>query len=390
MMAQSSARRGSVPSQPPSGVGEGARHTVAHVLAGGRLGGLESVVRLLASGLTGLGHRVHTVLLLDPDDPGDALSGALERAGARVHRLHHGPRAIFAERRALHELLRELAPDVVHTHGYRADIQAPRAARRLGVPLVSTLHGFTGGGPKLRLYEWLQLRSLRRHDRLVAVSGPVAARLRGAGLAPGRITVVQNAWAPQSAIAPRETARAELGLDPGARVVGWVGRLSAEKGPDVLVEAARHLGRRDVTLCFIGDGPLRATLLEASQVPDVRARVVFAGARDDAERLYGAFDVFALSSRTEGTPMVLFEAMQAGVPIVATRVGGVPDVLDDASAWLVDPDAPEALAAALDAALGGAAAARRRTDAAQRVLAERFALEPWLRAYEAIYAALLD
>jgi len=359
--------------------------SVAHVLAGGRFGGLESVVRLLAAGLRRGGHRVHAVLLADPGDSDRTLADALERAGATVHVLRFGSRSLLAERRALRARIARIAPDVVHSHGYRADIQTPPAVRPLGLRLVSTLHGFTGGGPKMRLYEWLQLRSLRRHDALVAVSAPIAARLRRAGCDAERISVLQNAFAPGEPLLDRAAARERLGVDPTGPVVGWVGRLSAEKGPDVLLRAVSRLATPDVTTCLVGDGALRAALERAVGPP---ARVVFAGVHADAARLFAAFDVLALSSRTEGTPIVLFEAMQAGVPIVATQVGGVPDVVDDRAAWLVPPEDPEALARALDAALAGGPEVDVRTDAARRVLAERFAPAPWVRAYVRIYERL--
>jgi len=389
-MTQSAASGGGPLGAPGGDARPRRRMNVAHVLAGGRFGGLESVVRMLTSGLHARGHTVHVVLLADPDDESPTLAETLAAAGATVHVLRHGLRDLFRERRALRERLARIGSEVVHTHGYRADIQGPPAARALGLPVVSTLHGFTGGGAKIRAYELIQLLSLRRHDLLVAVSQPIADRLRRAGLRPARIRVLRNAWTAPAPLRPRGEARATLGVAAEARVVGWVGRLSAEKAPDVLLEAARRIGRRDVTFCFVGDGPLHASLAaEVERSADLKGRVIFAGAHPDAGRLFSAFDVLALSSRTEGTPIVLFEAMAAGVPIVATHVGGVPDVLDERSARLVPPDTPDALATAIDAALADGPDATARTEGARHLLAERFAFDPWLRAYEGLYEALL-
>ena len=113
------------------------------------------------------------------------------------------------------------------------------------------------------------------------------------------------------------------------------------------------------------------------------------GCAEEAARLYRAFDAFVLSSRTEGTPIALFEAMAAEVPIVATRVGGVPDVVGETEAWLVDPEDSQAIARALAAIRADPAEARRRCEAARRRLEEDFSLEPWIERYEDLYRSLV-
>lgn len=363
---------------------------IAQVLAAGPFGGLESVVRLLALGLVERGHDVDALVLLDGADDESQIGSALETAGVRVHRLAHG-RSPLAERRGIRRALAALRPDVVHSHGYRADIQTGPGARAAGRPVVSTLHGFTGGGLKIRLYERLQLACLRRYDRCIAVSASIGARLRAAGIAADRIQVVQNAWAPLAPRLAADAARGALGLPPpggGTPVIGWVGRLSAEKAPDVALAALLRIEGTRPMLCFVGDGPMRVGLERTARAAGLGERVVFAGPHADAARLFSAFDVLALSSHTEGTPMVLFEAMDAGVPIVATRVGGIPEVLDERCAWLVESASPPALANALEAALSDAAEAAARADRATRVLREGFSRAAWLDAHEALYTAL--
>jgi len=175
-----------------------------------------------------------------------------------------------------------------------------------------------------------------------------------------------------------------LGLPADAVVAGWVGRMSREKGPDVVVAALRDEDANHVTLCMVGEGPLRAELAERT-VSGHGARVLWAGAVPDAGRLFAAFDVLVLSSRTEGTPMVLFEAMDAGVPIVATRVGGVPDVIGPGEAILVPPENPAALRAAVLEALADEEEAQRRAARAASRLKDVFGAEAWLAAHEAIY-----
>jgi len=358
------------------------------VLACHPFGGAESVVRILSTGLRERGHRLHVVALVDPEPTPHPFELAAREAGIEVISLRVPPRAYWHERRDVAVLMRRLGAQVVHTHGYRADVQAGAVARRLGLPSVSTVHGFTGGDWKNRLYERLQERALRRFDAVVAVSRPLVQRLRSRGVPAERIICVPNAWRRSGDALPREEARRLLGLADGEAVVGWVGRLSSEKGADLLLEALARIAEASVIACVIGDGPEHATLVKRADTLGLGSRVRWVGVRPEAGALFRAFDAFALSSRTEGTPIVLFEAMDAGVPIVATRVGGVPDVVSEREAWLVEPERPDALATALGALRADPDEAARRVRSARQRLEEAFRIEPWLDAYEALYQRL--
>jgi len=289
------------------------------------------------------------------------------------------------ERAATLDLVRRLRPVVVHTHGYPPDLVDASAARRLGIPTVTTVHGFTGGGWRNRLYERLQRRAYRRFDAVVVVSRPLVEELTRDGVPPHRVHFVQNAWQEATPLLDRATARRALGLRADAFVIGWVGRLSAEKGPDVLLDALVNLTDLPVTVSVVGDGPERRALAARAPRFGVEPLVRLHGAVPDAGRLFAAFDVFVLSSHTEGTPIVLFEAMAAGVPIVTARVGGVPDVVSSAEAALVSPADPVALAAAIRAVYRDPAVARARATRARVRLLTNFTVPPWIRRYDAIY-----
>jgi glycosyltransferase involved in cell wall biosynthesis len=361
---------------------------ILHALAPGRVGGLESVVRLLASGQARRGHPVAAALVLDPGGEDHPLIIPLSDAGVLVEPVVVPPRAYRAEWTALGAVIRRLGAAVVHTHGYRADVLAGAAARRAGVPTVTTVHGFTGGGRKNRLYEWLQIRSFRRTSAVVAVSRPLVDRLAGEGIARERIHCIPNAWAPAADLLSRDGARRHLGIPPDRYVLGWVGRISGEKGADVFVRALALLPP-GVTASIIGDGRERSATERLAAALGVSDRITWHGTVPDAGRLYAAFDAFVLSSRTEGTPMALFEAMSADVPVVATRVGGVPDVTGDgAAALLVPSEDPVALAAAIVELRADPAASAGRVAAASRRLADAYGVEPWLDRYDALYARI--
>lgn len=361
---------------------------VLQLTAPGRFGGLETVVRQLATGLASRGHEVCVACRLsrDTDPASHPFVSALRAGGVAVEAIQLPHRAYRQERAALAALMERFEPHLVHTHGYHMDVVGALAARQARVPRVATAHGFTGGGLKNRFYEYLQRRSYRSAEAVVAVSRSLAERLERDAAAGPNVRYLQNAWFQRADRLPRERARRALGIDLGGFVVGWVGRMSREKGPDVVVEALRHPRAADLTLCMVGDGALRDDLMSRPRdVGAPGATIVWPGAVPDAGRLFAAFDVFVLSSRTEGTPMVLFEAMDAKVPIVATGVGGVPDVVDSAEALLVRPNDPTALREAVLAVATQSEVARHRAERAKARLAAMFGPGAWLDAHETLY-----
>ncbi len=361
---------------------------IVQVLAPGPFGGLERVVALLSAGLVSRGHAVRALLLVEleqKEDPG--LVSTLQHARVTVELVRAPHRAYVRERALIRRGLQVSRPDIVHTHGYHADVLFRPVAQRLGLPVVSTVHGFTFGGLKNQLFEWLQRRSLRHMDAAVAVSRPLADRLAGSGVPTPPLLVIPNAYRAPGLFLERHEARQQLGLSQDAKVIGWVGRVTPEKGPEVAIEALNHLRASGAVLSIIGRGRMEPALRSRLTELGLEHQVRWHGAIPDAWQLFRAFDVFCLSSHTEGTPMALFEAMAAEVPVVATTVGGVPDVITEREAFLVPPAAPDRMAAALELALAGVP---ERTRAARRRLDQEFGLEAWLDRYEALYASLVD
>ena len=365
--------------------------SVLHVVAPAEAGGLESVVRMLAAGLHGRGHSVRVLTVEEaPLRDGHPFASALQDAGVEVVRLPLPPRAYLRERAAAVELCRRIRPDVVHVHGERPDVVIAGPGRGLGIPTVSTAHGFSGEGLRRILYDALHRAALRRHDAVIAVSPPLLQLLTGrVGVPRERVHYLPNAYDASSAAAlGRREARAALGLPPDERVVCWVGRLSPEKGGDVLVDAVAQLADVPFVVSVVGGGPERAALERRAAAHGVAHRFRWHGTVQGAARLYPAFDAFVLSSRSEGMPIALFEAMAAGVPVVASAVGGVPDVVTPAEALLVAPDQPAALAAAIRLTLDEPREAAARAAAARARLATEFAPGPWLARHEALYRTL--
>ena len=361
---------------------------VLHVVVPGEIGGLERVVQLLAQGQARAGLDVHVALILDRAD--HPFAASLAAGGVTPHPIVLAGRAYRRERAAIAELCRELNPDVVHTHGARPDVVDSAVARRLHFPTVTTVHGFCGGDWKNRLYERLQRRAYRKFDAVVVVSRPLRARLIRDGVPASRVHVALNAWQETAPLLDRVTARRLLGVTQDRFRIGWVGRLSAEKGPDVLIDALAHLGDLPISVSVLGDGVERPALLTRARRLGVEHLIQWHGIVPGVDRLFAAFDVFVLSSRTEGTPIVLFEAMAATVLIVAARVGGVPDVISPAEASLVPPADAVALAAAVRAIYQNPAAALTRAQQARARLMRDFTVTPWIRRYQEIYRLVLE
>ncbi|MEM7417565.1 MAG: glycosyltransferase [Gemmatimonadota bacterium] len=360
--------------------------SIVHVLAPAPFGGMETVVETLAAGQQEAGDAVRVVAILSPGDPEPhPFLDALESRGVGVDAFRLGGRDYRGERRAVRDVIRASGADVLHTHGYRPDVVVSGIGRRLGLATASTVHGFTGGGLRNRMYEWLQTRSFRRIGAVVVVSDAIRERLLEAGVPGSRISVLRNAWSASSPAVSRAEARDHLGIDHDGPVAAFVGRLSAEKGPDLFVRAFASSGERDLRASVVGDGPMKAECERLSEELGVGERMTFHGSVSSVGRYLKAFDVVGLTSWTEGTPMLLLEAMYAEVPLVATAVGGVPGVLSDTQAILCPAGDVAEIGRAFDDVITDRSGASTRAAAARSRLERDFAVEPWVDRYRSLY-----
>lgn len=364
--------------------------TILHVVAPGEVGGLESVVQALALGHSQRGHRVSVAAVFEPRSGEHPFPAALRSAGVRTTSLCLPARAYLRERRLIRDLCEAERPDVVHTHGYRPDVLHGAFSRGHGWRKVTTLHGSSRVGGSSTVHEVVQLLVLRRFDAVVAVSRPLVEWLRGTWVRRDRLHLIPNAWSGRLPLAERAEARRSLNLPTDGFVVAWVGRLIPVKGADLFLSSFSDLADLPVTASIVGEGPERTALETWTRRQGLAHRVRFYGTIPQAARYLRAFDVFVLSSRSEGTPVTLLEAMAAGVPVVATGVGGVPDVLTSEEAILVPPEDTRALAEAIRSVVQDPEAAARRAAAASRRLEASYGLEGWLDSYERVYDEITE
>ncbi|GIW87707.1 MAG: glycosyl transferase [Isosphaeraceae bacterium] len=364
---------------------------IAHLLASPFFGGPERQILGLAEAMPSQGFRTVMASFAEAGAAGPFLAQARSR-GFDARRLRWNARNPIRARAELRQWLRDVAASVLITHGYKPTILGTLAARQLPMPVVSVSRGWTAHTWKVRVNEALERRCLRFVDQVVCVSRKQADRVAASGVSPSRITVIRNAIDPARFAAADPTARRTVESwfpVPTRHLVAAVGRLSPEKGFGVLVDAATRLVRShpDLGIVLIGAGPLRETLASQIRAAGLEGRFVLAGFRDDVDRLLLAFDALAIPSFTEGLPNVALEACAAGIPVVASRVGGVPEIIDDGlNGWLVPPGDPAALSDRLAMLFDNPRQARAMGSAGRERVQRDFSFEAQAEAY----ARLLD
>ncbi|HXL78564.1 MAG TPA: glycosyltransferase [Candidatus Eisenbacteria bacterium] len=318
---------------------------------------------------------------------GGPLLAEAEKAGFEVVRLRHMVPVVSlrTDPQALRELTGELRNgrfDIVHTHSAKAGALGRIAAYRVGVPaIVHTFHGFPFHDfqlwPLRAAYIQIEKRLGRITDQFLAVGGAVAAQAINLRIAPAeRIRTIASAIdlnIPPASPGNRAAARRLMDLPDDALVVGTVGRLAPQKAPQDMVAAIAAMDRANVYCVWVGDGPMREEVARLVERRNLGNRFLLLGERRDVAALLPGFDVFALSSHYEGLPCSLVEAMTCGLPVVATAVNAVPEVVvPGRTGMLVPAAAPALLGRALAYLLDHPSEGSRMAAAARVQLGDRF------------------
>lgn len=352
---------------------------VLQVIARMNVGGTARYLDVLTSGLNSRG--VETLLATgnvqghEAEDPALATLPhvRLEHLGRRID-LRQDLRA----RHELAEIIKQFKPDVIHTHTFKAGALGRLLAS--DTPHVHTFHGFSPADPEFqgakgRVMVAIERGLVRRSDALVAISQHTVNELVAARIAErDRFTVISSGVRTLT-LPPPEAARDEFGISRDSVVVGWLGRLIAVKAPERVIALASEFP--DVTFLLAGDGPLRDQL--CAQAP---GNVVMPGWVNAADVL-AASDVMVMTSVSEGMPVALIESQLAGKPVVATRVGGIPEaVLDGVTGYLVNPDQ---LGTAVGSLLRDPATRERMGSAARERAGHTFSPEAMVNAHVQLY-----
>lgn len=365
---------------------------VLHVISSSGMYGAEAVILGLMRSLSGGPHASALGVFENAANPNRQLFNAAVSQGLEAYLIPCTGQIDRSTLAAIRALAGSTRADLLHAHGYKADVYSYLALRRLKLPLVSTCHTWYDTDRAVTLYGKVDRLVLRRFARVVAVSEDVRQRLLDAGVQAGRIHVVRNGidlW-PFASVAP--SLRADL--QPGALLVGLVGRLAWEKGVDVFLAAAARVISEFPAARFVvvGDGPERSALERSRDALGLGPFLTFLGRRDDMPSVYASLDLMVSASRQEGLPIALLEGMASGLPIVATSVGEVPKVVrDHLTGLVVPPEDPAALSSAILALLRDPAKRTRFSRSAREIVereysADRMAAD-YLRIYEDAIAA---
>jgi len=322
---------------------------VLHVIDTLQLGGAENQVVTLAPALCNDRYTVHVCCLRREGVQADALRARGIHVVSLNMRLRYWPVAVYR----LYRLIERLKPQIIHTHLCDAGIWGRLVGKLAGVPVIMTTeHGMTLW--KKRHHLLLERFINRFTDKMIAVSEDIRQRrIHSEGVSPEKIITIPNAVNIErfSRINSREQVRTELEIETSSFVIGTVARLVPAKRLDCLLEAAREVCEAvpQARFLIIGDGPLREKLERQALQLDLTPHYVrFLGSRPDIPELLSAVDIFVLSSEREGLPVSLLEAMATSRPIVATQVGGIPQVIQDGyNGVLVSPHDPAGLAKAI-------------------------------------------
>ena len=331
------------------------------------MGGPALHVSYLSAGLRDRGYA--TTLVAGSVSRGEqSMAYVAEELGVPVVTIPHLHREISPLRdllatARLARIMRSERPTILHTHTAKAGAVGRMAALLAGRArppiIVHTFHGHVLRGYFGRfwtgVFRLLERMLARITDALVAVSPEVRDELVALGVAPAsKFRVIRLGIALDTRVPADDAARAEtrrvMGIPDGRFVVGWIGRMTGVKRTDVLLRGFRALREDgvDALLCMVGDGPDRESVEQLADELGIARECLFTGYQEDVGPFFAAFDVFVLPSGNEGTPVTAIEALAAGCPVVATRVGGVPDVVTDGEdGFLVAPAAVEELAGRL-------------------------------------------
>jgi glycosyltransferase involved in cell wall biosynthesis len=329
----------------------------------------------------------------DPTKSPNEFVAAARELGLEVcvipERFRFDPLVISAFRR----IVERSAPDIVLTHQVKSHLLMKLSRLWRQYPWVAFHHGYTKTKSREVVYNRMNHLSLPSAHRVITVCQAFAQEIAKTGVATERIHVQHNSVRPKQAASAQaaHALREQLGIAEGEHVVLAIGRLSSEKAHIDLLSAFRHVQEIKAKLVIVGEGPERQRLEAAAASYGISERIHFAGQISNVEPYYAAANVLVLPSHSEGSPYVLLEAMAAELPIVATAVGGVPEMVKhEESALLVPQRDPQRMAAAITRILTDRELAHRLTRHASALIATRYSPETYVRSLVEIYRQLIS
>jgi glycosyltransferase involved in cell wall biosynthesis len=360
---------------------------ILHIISSGGMYGAEAVILNMSRTLNENSHSSLLGVFSNSANPNLQLHEAATREGIESHLIPCNGQIDRTVTASIRELVARYGADVVHAHGYKADIYAYFALRATRTPLISTCHTWYDNNPLVTLYGVADRLILRNYAAVVAVSAEVKQRLLKAGVSQDKIHLVRNGIDLRPFDNAVPSLRNALHAD-NTQIVGLIGRLAIEKGVDTFLNAAAQvLAQHPFTkFVVVGEGPDREKLESLIDELKIRDSVSMLGRRDDMPSVYASLDIMVSASRQEGLPMAILEGMASRLPLIATSVGEVPSVvLDGRTGVLLPPNNTTLLASAIVALLRDTVQRERLGTAARKLIEDEYSADRMTADYLRVY-----
>jgi glycosyltransferase involved in cell wall biosynthesis len=365
------------------------RVKVLQLISSGGYYGAENMLLNLCASQEKAGCQNSLLLFYNVHAPNVEFYERARRRGLSVRMVHCQGRADWRAVRQIEECIQEDGVNLLHTHGYKADLYGYVAAWRSHKPIVATCHNWVGGTAALGIYNHLDRLALKRFNGLAAVSDSVSQRLTDFGISAKKIKIIANGIDVQAfeRAQPLPTL-----VFSGNKVVGMVARLDLQKGFEYLLRAVRELCGtfNDLKMVIVGEGPDRTAIENMIQQYGLQSKVILAGQQSDMPGVYAAIDIFVLPSLNEGLPLTVLEAMAASKPVIATRVGAIPSVIKHGeNGLLVDSKDADGLRNAIASLLTDSDLCRRMGSAGHDWVSRNYTSEVMALKYRQMYEEVL-
>jgi glycosyltransferase involved in cell wall biosynthesis len=366
-----------------------------HLVSSGGLYGAENVILHLASSANGLFPYVGA--LNNRHNPHLEVIAKAKAMGVKTVVFDSQGRFDLGTVFKIRDFLLENNIDIIHTHNYKSDIVGFLAAKLAGKKWIATNHVWHSTDSKLKIYETIDAFILKQATKVVAVSEEIRQDLLARHFASGHVRTIHNGINIAQFLRRNSSAvhslRKELGIKENELVLSIVGRLSKEKGHAIFIEAAQEVLKQNNNIKFliIGDGPLRESLRAEVEKRKLTEKIIFTGIRQDMPEVYSMTDVLVNASFIEGLPMTILEAMAAQLPIIATKVGAIPQVIrHKENGLLLDAGDKETLVKAMRSLIDDAQMRNHLAQQAYRDVCEHFSVERMSEQYKQVYQEILN
>jgi len=296
---------------------------------------------------------------------------------------------------ALWQIAKNEKFDLIHTHGYRADILAWALSLIINSPMISTIHGFILNDKKLALYKAIDIFALKKFNYLLPVSAALKKELIKYGIKKNKIEVLPNAVRLENSKIKNNVyynnIKKKIKTNKNTTTVGYIGRLSIEKGCRYLIKAVSILTENEINikLVIVGDGPDRKNLETLINKHNLKTQVIFTGFQTDIAGIFKVFDIFVLPSLTEGAPMALLEAMSFEKAVIASAVGEIPKIINDMqNGILIKAKDPLGIADAIMFLIGNEKKKIEMQRNAKLTVIKKYNLNNWIERIIKIYQAI--